>query len=118
MRVPEHPTLIRRMLAARRKQLAALGPLLAGTVTVIPKHCGRAACRCLNGGPKHTGNYLVCSLDGKTRTTYIPTDLLEDVRSWNDNYRRLKSLLQEMQQLTLALIRSHVQHRNSRQGRP
>jgi hypothetical protein len=64
------------------------------------------------------GNYLTCKVDGKTRSVYVPLDLVPEVRSWIEEHRRLKQLLQEINQLTLALVRSHAQHRQRRQGRP
>lgn len=118
MRIPEHPTLIRRMLQARLKKLASTGPLLAASLVTIAKHCGRPGCHCLSGGAKHTGNYLTCTLDGKTRTTYVPLDLLAEVRLWIGNHRRLKQTLREIHRLTLALVRTHVTHQKRRQGRP
>jgi hypothetical protein len=117
MRIPAHPTLIRRSLDARLKKLTTAQPLLAASLVTIAKHCGRAGCHCQQGGPKHPGNYLTCKIDGKTRTTYVPLDLLTDVQSWIDNHRRHKQLLQEIHLLTLALVRTHVQHQKRRQGR-
>jgi hypothetical protein len=118
MRVPTHPTLIRRMLDARLKQLATTKPVLAASLVQTAKHCGRPSCRCLNGGPKHVGNYVTCKIANKTRTVYVPLDLVEEVRSWIDEQRRIKRLLQEVQLLSLALIRNHARHRDQRRGRP
>jgi hypothetical protein len=118
MRVPEHPTLIRRMLDARLEKLATTTPVLAATLVPIAKHCGRAGCHCQRGGPKHTGHYVTCKIDGKTRTTYVPRDLIPDVRSWIDNHRRLKQLLHEVHLLSLALVRTHAAHQRRRRGRP
>jgi hypothetical protein len=118
MRVPSHPTLIRRMLDARLKQLAPTGPILSASLVQTTKHCGRPSCHCLRGGPKHVGNYVTCKIAGKTRTVYVPVDLVAEVQSWIAEQRRLKRLHQEIQLLSLALIRQHAQHRNRRQGRP
>lgn len=118
MRIPEHPTLIRRMLDARLKKLACPQPILAASLVTIAKHCGRPGCHCLTGGPKHTGHYLTCKIDGTTRTTYVPVDLLPQVRSWIDNHKRLKNLLHEIHLLSLALVRTHAQSQRRRRGRP
>jgi hypothetical protein len=118
MRIPEHATLIRRMLDSRLKKLRPTRPLLGATLRVIAKHCGRPSCHCLRGGPKHLGNYLSFKVKGKSRSVYVPVDLVKEVQSWIEEHRRHKRLLQEIQQLTLALIRSHVQTRQRRQGRP
>ena len=48
---------------------------------------------------------------------YVPQDLLEEVQAWVQEYRRLKTLIDEVSQLTLALVRGHVRHRKLRRGR-
>ena len=40
MRVPRHPTNIRRMLESRVKQVAAGKPLLAASLVAIKRRCG------------------------------------------------------------------------------
>jgi len=115
--IPEHPTQVRRMLQARLKQLATDTPVLAASLVPIAKHCGRPGCHCQQGGPKHVGHYLTSKVRGKTRTVYVPLDLLDDVRSWVAEHKRLKALLQEISQLTLALVPGHVQHPKRTKGR-
>ena len=76
----------------------------------------KPGCHCTSG-EKHHGHQLTYKVGGKTRTVYVPVDLTEEVRAWIDEYRRLKCLIQEISQLTLALVRSHVRERKRRQGR-
>ena len=45
MRVPSHPTQIRRMLESRLKQMVPAGPVLAATLTRVNKRCGQPSCR-------------------------------------------------------------------------
>ena len=116
MRIPDHPTEIRRMLQARRARLAPGLPVLAATLTQVRKHCGQPACRCYHGQP-HLAWHLTYKEGGKTRTVYVPLDLLDDVRSWVAEHKRLKALLDEIHQLTVALIRSHAQHQKHKAGR-
>lgn len=116
MDIPEHPTLIRRMLTARLKQVATQKPVLAASLVEIAKHCGRKGCHCQQGGPKHVGHYLTSKVQGKTRTVYVPLDLLDDVRSWVEEHKRLKLLLQEISQLTLALVKGHARDRNRKKS--
>ena len=74
MRVPSHPTQIRRMLDSRLKQLVSTGPLLVGSLTRLNKHCGQPSCRCHHGGPLHQAHHLTFRQAGKTRTVYVPQD--------------------------------------------
>ncbi len=41
MRVPSHPTLVRRMLDRRLKQLVPSGPILAASLMQVNKPCGQ-----------------------------------------------------------------------------
>jgi hypothetical protein len=117
MHVPSHPTLIRRMLDSRVKQLAAAGPVLAASLAQVNKRCGQPSCSCHHGGPLHQAHHLSFRQGGKTRTVYVPQDLLDEVRSWVQEHQRLKALTHEVSQLALALIQGHVQDRRRRQGR-
>lgn len=118
VRIPKHPTLIRRMLDSRLKKLTTTSPILAASLTSYRHRCGRPACRCHHGGPFHTGQHLTCKQHGKTRSVYVPKDLLPEVRSWLAEHRRLKQLLQEIHQLSLALVQTHARQRRRQAGRP
>jgi hypothetical protein len=101
MKLPKHPTLLRRMRDARLKQLSARCPPLAASL-------GRQA-----GG----GCHLTLKRRGKTRTVYVPRDLKDEVESWVQEHRRLKRLVQEITLLQLALIRLHRTEQARRAGR-
>ena len=118
MRVPDHPTLIRRMLDSRLKKLGTASPVLAASLHAYTHRCGRATCRCHHGGPWHHGQHVTCKGPGnKTCTVYVPKDLLPEVQAWIAEHKRLKQLLREIHLLSLALVRGHT--RNRRQaGRP
>ena len=117
MRIPDHPTQIRAQLRARLTRLGSDQPLLAATLTQLHKRCSRQTCRCRTHGERHTAWQLTYKVQGKTRTVYVPLDLLADVRSWVQEHKRLKNLLQEISQLTLALVKGHVQDRQRKKGR-
>jgi Family of unknown function (DUF6788) len=117
MRVPSHPTRIRRMLDSRLQKLVPAGPLLAASLSRVNKRCGQPSCSCHHGGPLHQAHHLTVTEAGKTRTIYVPQDLLEEVRTWVHEYQRLKTLIREVSQLTLALIQGHVTQRRRRRGR-
>jgi hypothetical protein len=118
MDIPQHPTLIRRMLDSRLKKLSPKRPVLAASLVQFHHRCGQPSCRCHAEGPKHSAHHITFKESGqKTRAVYVPKDLVEDVRSWIEEHRRLKQLLQEIHQLSLALIRTHVRHRQHKKGR-
>lgn len=117
MKIPRHPTLLRRSLGSRIRQYAARGPVLAASLVQIAKHCGREGCRC-QSGPRHVGHYITFAVAGKTHTVYVPKDLIREVQAWIREHKRMKLLGQEISQLSIARIRHHVQDRRKRQGRP
>jgi hypothetical protein len=116
MKVPKHPTLIRRFLLARQKQLQAQCPVLAASLVTIRRACGNPNCRCARG-QKHLGHYLTWKLKAKTHTAYVPIDLLPQVIQWTQEHRRLKQLVRQITQLALALIRTHVSAQRRKGGR-
>jgi len=117
MKIPKHPTLVRKMIDARVKQLRANGPVLAASLVQIAKHCGRPSCRCMTRGEKHVGSYLTFVHEGKTRTVYVPLDMIKDVQAWIQEHHRLKLLDKEITQLVIALVRGYVGEQKRKKGR-
>ena len=116
MRVPSHPTLIRRMLESRLKQMVPADPVLAASLNHVNKRSGRPSCRCHHGGPLHQAYHLTFRDAGRLHNVYVPQDLLAEVQKWVHEHHRLKTLTHEVSLLTIALIRGHVRNRR-RQGR-
>jgi hypothetical protein len=117
MRIPDHPTEVRRMLDARRRRLAPGGPALAATLNRVDKRCGKPSCRCVTGEP-HVAWRLTYKEAGATRTVHVPVAMLEEVRSWIAEHKRIKALQAEIHRLAVALVRTHVRHKRLKAGRP
>jgi cell fate (sporulation/competence/biofilm development) regulator YlbF (YheA/YmcA/DUF963 family) len=66
----------------------------------------------------HSAHHLTYKDHGKTRTVYVPVDLVAEVQSWVAEHQRLKALLAEINQLTLALVKTHARHQKRKAGRP
>ena len=118
MRIPDHPTLIHRMLNARLNRLGGAAPIVAGSLVEVRRRCGQPSCRCGKGGPLHVSHQLTFKDAGKTRTVHVPVDLVAAVRSWIDHHKQLKTLLHEIHQLSVALIQTHVTQARRKNGRP
>lgn len=116
MKIPKSPTLIQRFLLARLKQTQARGPVLAASLVTLHRRCGRSGCHCAKG-QGHPAFYLTLKVEGKTKTVYVPQDLLKDVQSWIQEHKRLKILLQEISQLALARVQTHVKSQRRKAGR-
>jgi len=99
--------------AAALRRLAQTGPFLEGCL------CSFKRPGCLT-----PGWHLTFKQKGRTRTVYVPMDLVAEVQGWTRNYRRLKRLIREVTRQSLGLIRGHVARRRAAQragapaGRP
>ena len=85
----------RRQTAIRR--LGQLGPFLEGSLCAFK----RPGCR-------SPGWHLTFKQKAKTRTVYVPLDLVPEVKKWTRNYKQLKKLVRQVSRHSLALIHRHV----------
>jgi hypothetical protein len=100
------PTTRQHAQAARiAAELASVGPALPGTLIQRHVRCGRANCRCHASPPILHGPYWQWTrkINGKTITRLIADEQLDDYRQWLDNHRRLRALVAELEDLTLAI---------------
>ena len=85
---------------------AAAGPALPGTLTVRSYACGKPACRCHRDPPQLHGPYAEWTrkIGGKTVTRRLTGDQLAAWQPLFDNAWKLRTLLAELQELTLQII--------------
>ncbi len=106
-------------LEARRDavlaRLHALPNLMRGSVYDRLRKCGRAACPCATGGPKHPTRQLTVTLRGQTRTRYVRQAELEHVQALIAAYHALWAIVEELTAVNLALLRG--QHPGGPAGR-
>ncbi len=104
-------------LAARRKtllkELAQTGPFVQGSLCKVRIKCGNPRCKCARGD-RHEAYVLSKKVRGKTVTTHIPRDLLDEVKSWAEEQKRIKELMREISDLSERIIRIHVKEGRSR----
>ena len=83
----------------RLRKLQELGqdcPLVAGSLNRMERRDAQG---------KTTAYYLLrFKQAGKTRSVYVPKDLVKEVQSWIRNYRRVKPVLSEIVTLSIAII--------------
>lgn len=106
-------------LEARRDALLArlhtLPNLMRGSVYDRLRKCGRAACPCATGGPRHPTRQLTVTLHGRTRTRYVRQGELAHVQALVAAYHALWALVEELTVVNLALLRG--QHPGGPAGR-
>jgi hypothetical protein len=85
---------------------AAAGPALPGTLTVRAYPCGKPNCRCHADPPRLHGPYAEWTrkISGKTVTRRLTPAQLAAWQPLFNNAKKLRALLAELQDLTLAII--------------
>lgn len=92
---------------ARRRelteQITALGPTLPGSLVSRSSRCGNRNCRCHTDPDQRHGPYWTWtrSVGGKTITRALTDEQAERYRSWFDNARRLRELVDELKKLAI-----------------
>jgi hypothetical protein len=86
-------------------RLAGLTFALPGTVADRMTRCGRANCRCHADPPRLHGPYhqWTRKKNGKTATKILTDEQLADYAPWFDNHKRIRELLAELEELSLAI---------------
>jgi hypothetical protein len=101
------PTPDQQAQAARiARELAGLGFALPGTLADRMARCGHPGCRCHADPPRLHGPYhqWTRKKNGKTATKILSDDQLTDYGPWFDNHKRLRELVAELEELSLAII--------------
>jgi hypothetical protein len=85
--------------------LASAGFALPGTVADRMTRCGYPGCRCHADPPQPHGPYhqWTRKKNGKTATRILTDDQLADYAPWFDNHKRLRELITELEELSLAI---------------
>lgn len=91
-----------KLQASHLKQIAQVGPFVEGSL-----------CKATRPGRKSPSWRLTYKVDGKTKTVYVPVDMVEEVKTWTEEYRRLKQLIRKETKQSLAIIHGHVANRRA-----
>ena len=85
---------------------AAAGPALPGTLVIRSFPCGKPRCRCHADPPALHGPYAEWTrkIGGKTVTRRLTPAELAEYQPLFDNAKKLRSLLSELQDLTLEIV--------------
>jgi hypothetical protein len=104
---------LERMRGARLKELERVGPVLQGSIAAIGVRCGNPACRCAHG-EKHVSNVLTRKVNGKTKSVYVPSGMLEDAKRWAKEFKRAKRLLKEISGINEKILGAYVETERAR----
>jgi len=87
----------------RQQMLAQLGqdrPLVAGSLNRVERKDKH--------GRTTVYHLLTFKEAGKTRSVYVPKDLVKEVQSWIRNHRRIKQRMADISTLSITIIQRHV----------
>ena len=87
---------------AALRHLAQTGPFLEGSLSAFKRP-----------GCTQPGWHLTFKQRGRTRTLYVPMDLVAEVKQWTLNYRHLKGLIRQVTRHSRALIHGHLANRQA-----
>ena len=92
-------------IAAEIAALATAGFALPGTLADRMTRCGHPNCRCHADPPQLHGPYhqWTRKKNGRTATRILSDDQLADYQPWFDNHKRLRELITELEELSLAI---------------
>jgi len=97
-----------RTLEAKRSRfvnkITSLDPWIEGTFVSTSRRCGKKNCACHHGGAKHPVLYLTWKESGKTLSLYVPKRWEREVRTWVENYKKLKALIRQVTLLQRQVI--------------
>ena len=79
------------------RKIAATGPFIEGSLCAVKRR-----------GCREPGWQLTWKQAGKTRTVYVPAELVPEVQLWAKEFKRLKRLIRKITTQNLAVIRRHT----------
>jgi hypothetical protein len=98
---------VRQLLARRRELASRLGDVqevLAGSLTVQARRCGKAGCRCAGGEPHGPYSYFAPRAGGRGRLKYVPAGLAEVVRRYLQRGEAVEAVLAEISAINAELL--------------
>ncbi len=99
---------------AKLKGLTNVGPLLQGSLGRIGVTCGNPNCRCTQG-EKRVSHILTKKVSGKTKSVYVPVEMVEEAQTWINEQRRVKKLMKEISDLNEQILRVYVKSKRARE---
>jgi hypothetical protein len=97
-----------RLREAAMREIAGVGVFMEGTLSKF-----------LRAGRRTPGWQVTFKQKGKTRTVYVPIELVPEVQAWTKEYKRFKRLVRKVTAQSLAIVRRHgTVHRAAKRARP
>ena len=92
-------------IKARLKRLRRSGPFVSGSLNRIEK---------VSESGRVTVSYLLTFKEkGKTKSVYVPKDMVPEVKKWVKRHQDLKKLMAEISESSVGIIRRYVSEKKA-----
>lgn len=100
---------IKKRRQAKLDKLGLCGPFVTGSLNRVEKK---------DKHEKVTVYYLLTfKEEGKTKSVYVPKDMVKEVSQWVRNHQKLKKAIAQVSADSIAVIRSYVQEKREDAGK-
>ncbi len=82
------------------EKLGCCGPFVAGSLNRVERKGKK--------GGTTVYHLLTFKEEGKTRSVYVPKEMVQEVRQWARNHQKLKKAISRVSADSMALIRRHI----------
>lgn len=106
--MPKSIGTMRRRIAAKIRSLGEAGTFMAGSLVEKRWRCAKPDCICRRTGKLHIAHAVTSKVGGKTRNVYVPVGMVEEVRGWTREYKRVQKILKEVSAMAEQLVKMAV----------
>ena len=101
-----------------RAGIVGIGPIKRGTLSTRMMKCGKKNCRChrdpkYRHGPYH---WWTTKVKGRSMAIMVPTEMLESYRTFTGNYRQLRGIIKEMEDVSDVILEEKARLLKSRKS--
>lgn len=100
---------IKKRRQAKLAKLGLCGPFVTGSLNRVEKKDRH--------GKVTVYHLLTFKEEGRTRSVYVPKDMVKEVRAWVQNYRKLKKAIAQVSTDSIAVIRTFVREKRADAGK-
>jgi hypothetical protein len=106
--MPKSINTLKRQIDAKIKSLGEAGTFMSGSLIQKRWKCAKPDCICNRTGKLHTGYAVTSKVKGKTRSVYVPVSMVDEVKGWVKEYKRVQKVMKEINALAEQVIRLQV----------
>ncbi len=105
--------MLEKQMQSRIAKLGQSKPFIIGSLVESKRKCGVKSCACANGGALHPAWILTKKSGGKTKTVYVPVNMVAEVGKWTKEYKKVKELLKEIDAIGERIIAASKQRKKA-----